>query len=334
MTDHIKRHDDGKFARHTHSTGGDLSMDSVHPTQVDLAAVTYEPGTTDTERLRFTRTAISANPYSFENIGQDAGEALDAHIQDDAVVLKALDTARDAVDENPSEFGQIIAEQIHDDVSAAEEAKWSAAYHAEKRAPLGRPETGPLDGYDKRPSAGLVNISRRESSHNEDGEQFDGPYDVRDPKHPKYLDRGLSSGRGSHDSRGQWRPGPTQAVSSISLSLDDRGGARYDAAAQTRPPVGVNISLPEFPEDSSAENEAKAKAKDEARRKALAEEGERYREQVRISREAGRGGGNLRQPPQPEWSSGGSRTSLGSSTQAWSPGVSDPQRNAGSHVIR
>lgn len=261
MTDHIKRHDDGKFARHTHSTGGNLAAGSIHPSQAELAAVTYEPGTTDTEKLQSTRTAISANPYSFENIGQDAGEALDYHIQDDAVVLKALDASRDAVGENPSDFGQIIAEQIFDDVNAAEQAKWSADYHsaaARPSGPAGRGSHGPggrwnpgptraaessisltaptpevrklpgapgvgnLDGYDKRPPAAPVNISPRGFA-GEDSEQFDGPYDVRDPKHPGYTDRSLSFGRGSHDSRGRWSPGPMAAVSTISLSRDDLG---------------------------------------------------------------------------------------------------------------
>ena len=321
MTDHIKRHDDGKFARHTHSTGGDLAAGSIHPSQAELAIVCYEPGTNDAEKVRFARIAISEHPYSFENVGQDAGEALDHHIQDDAVVLKALDASGDEVSENPSDFGQILAEQIFDDVNEAEQAKWSAAYHSTAARPSGHagmgshdsngrwkpgpmraaessisltdptpevrkrpgaPGVGNLDGYDKRPPAGLVNISRRVSP-DEDSEQFDGPYDVRDPKHPGYTDRSLSFGRGSHDSRGRWSPGPMAAVSTISLSRDDLGKGQPAAEQQARPPAGVNISLPEFPEDAFAENVARAKAEDEAREKSLAEEGERYREQVRLT---------------------------------------------------
>lgn len=269
MTDRIKRHDDGKFARHTHATGPDLPISGVHPGQEELAVVVYEAGTNDAEKLRFARIAISEHPYSFENIGQDAGEALDYHIQDDAVVLKALETAGEEVGRNQPDFGQILAEQIFDDVNEAEQAKWSAAYHAEKRAPRGRPGTGNLDGYDRDPSAGLVNISRPEPGDDDKG-QFDGPYDTRDPKHPQYLDRGLSSGRGSHDSNGRWRPGPTYSASSISLSA---------------PPGPVDDDFAEWA------------AKDDAREKARAVESERISGLIAASRKEGRGASGWRLPP-------------------------------------
>lgn len=155
MTRIYKRKSSGKFDTVEHPAGESGLKAPAPPSQHSLAEGAYVPGTPDTERAALARTAVQTHAGAFENMPENSDEALQPLLDDDALVLKALEDSRDAVGEFPSDFGQIIAETINENHRDAEEARHRSSY---------RPAPVPGPHPDQRSA-----------------------YETGDPKHPDYA---------------------------------------------------------------------------------------------------------------------------------------------------